>query len=178
MIILAGTVVGAVVVAVVQASFFSALPAPLSLVHMPLMLVLLLVINFRFREAFAAALASGAVLDLAFATSFGVNTMTLGLVTLALIPLFTHIFTNSSMAATIAINAAGYCLAGLVGGLVVAVSRSFGGYGPVWDLVSLRWLAIFLYGLTAHLAASVAVMTTVRSGKRLANSFFLVRRIS
>src|SRR5512142_227455 len=143
----------AAIVGVVQASFVHALPRPASAVDLPLILVVALVTNFRFGDAFAAAAASGIVADALSSLPFGTDATIMVALAAVTVGLFTRVFTNHSWPGSVGINVAVYALANAALAAVRAVRATFIGFPPFPPVDAAAFA-----GAAAALAAQLAAV--------------------
>lgn len=165
----------AAALSIIQAAFLSTMTAPLSFLHLPLILVIGLVTGFRFRDAIVAALAGGFALDALTASGKGVAVVVMLVVAAALTALFVRVFSHLSVPSFIAINAAGFLLYHLFF-LAAALVRGAVD-GPVlvrifaWDRL---WVVCL--GLLLQIAASGILLLAAKKMKKLfLSTFFVVR---
>jgi len=143
--------------AIVQASFVRALPAPWSGLELPLLLLTALIMRLRTNEAFVAAFVAGIVADALSSFAPGTRTLLSLLVALGAAALATRVFSHRSFFGVVGITSAAYLLqrAGMAGIRTVRAFLDGTAYAAP-DAAP-----IFL-GLLLQLAAAVVVMLVAR----------------
>lgn len=168
-------IIGAFLASAAQLGLVPLLPRPLALIHLPLLVVTLLVTAFRFREAAAFALLSGAFLDLA-APGPSFMTPILLVSAGALVLVFTRVLTNSSLPALVGITVAGYAalhlgvlFADLTNAVLDGTSRG--------TLLAADRGAPLMSGALAQALAVIASSAGLRTARASMRRMFTTRRI-
>lgn len=169
-----GILLIAVLAALVHAGFFTVLPEPVSMIHLPLILVLSFVMTFRFGAAVISAIASGATLDMLSSGMPGVNIFIITASTLVLIPLFTRIFTTRSVPGFLGINAAAFLILHMLVLFTRTVRFWLSAY-PISDLLLWTHIPSFLAGLFMHLATALILLHIARAARSSLGSVFMMR---
>lgn len=167
--------IAAFAVGILQGSFVTALPHPLSSLQLPLVLLVGLVTLFRHRQALMAAFVAGITIDALSALPNGTHAVTLALLTVATIFLFNRVFTHHSWLGTVGLNAASYLLWQLAFVVVRVVRSVFSGV-PYSALPTGASLKAFFAGLAVQIGF-VIFLLAVNGGFRRAftRRFFLLR---
>jgi len=110
------------ILALLHASFFTALGHPLSLINLPLVLVVFLAVGLRTGPAVGAAIVSGTVMDAVSAVPFGTYTFALTAVSLVAVLSLSTVLTHLSFISFLGANAGTY----LIFHLSVFLTSSFG----------------------------------------------------
>lgn len=164
----------AALIGIFQASFMQALPRPASSIDLPLILVVALVTNFRFVDAFAAAAASGIAADMLSSLPFGTNAAIMVVLAAVTVSLFTRVFTNHSWPGTVGINVAVFALANAGLAAVRAVRATFIGF-PAFPPLDAAALSAAAAAVAAQLAAVLLAVGAGALAKRLFSRFFFIR---
>ncbi len=159
---------------ILHAGFVSALPAPASSLHLPLMLVVGLIASFRFADAFAAAAASGIALDAVSSLPFGTNVVVMLAATALAVILFTRVFTNHSWTGLLGMNAAAYLvLHGALG--AVRLARAVLAGWAVREAVFRATPSQLAAALCLQIATVVVFAFAARRLKGTFSAFFFTR---
>lgn len=159
---------------IVNAGFVSALPAPASSLHLPLLLVIGLIASFRFVDAFTAAAAAGITLDAVSSLPFGTNLLvTLGAALLATV-LFTRVFTNHSWTGLLGMNAAAFLGMNAMLGLARLLRAVFAGW-PVREAVFRTSPGTLAGALALQIAAVIVFAFVAGRLKGTFKAFFITR---
>lgn len=169
-----GTILIAVLAALVHAGFFAVLPGPTSMIHLPLILILSFVMTFRFSAAVISAIASGATLDLLSSGMPGANIFIITASTLLLVPLFTRIFTTRSIPGFLGINATAFLILHMLVLFTRTVRFWLSAY-PISDLLLWTHIPNFLAGLVMHLATALILLHIFRAARSSLGSILMVR---
>ncbi|MEY4745375.1 MAG: hypothetical protein RL272_1320 [Candidatus Parcubacteria bacterium] len=167
-------VILAVMIGVLQASFIRALPRPESAIDLPLILVVALVTNFRFADAFVAAAASGLAIDALSSLPFGTNAAIMCVLAAVTAGLFTRVFTNHSWPGTIGINVAVYGLAAAALACVRAVRATLLGF-PAFPPIDAAALSAAAAAVAMQLGAALIAVGAGALAKRSFSRFFFLR---
>lgn len=160
------TILAAAIASVLTAGFFAALPGPLATVNLTLILVIAFITDFRFKDALIAAVVGGLILDLASAGVFGTNIVMMCIVTMAMFPLFTRVFTNRSLAGLLGMAAVAFTTLRTLRLFATTVSFWLAAY-PVAPLWSPERLPPFIGGLLTFMlvaAGTHLIMLATRRG--------------
>lgn len=169
-----GTILIAILATLLHAGFFSALPEPFSMIHLPLILILSFVMTFRFGDAVISAVTSGITLDLLSAGMLGVNIFIITASTLVLVPLFTRIFTTRSVPGFLGINTVAF----LILHTLILLSRTVRFWLSAYPLDGLfLWTHLpgFLVGLIIHLMVALTLLYVVRAARSSLGAVLMVR---
>ena len=153
--------------AIVQRSLLETIGPPAAFVQLPIIPVIFLIGNFRFGTAFAAAAASGVIMDILSPYRFGAFLCIFLILTFLLIFLFTRVLTHRTWPAFVAIHGAGF----LAFHAIFLASRTAGIslQGQAADAFSARGgILPFMIALAAQIAFSAGL---VAAGRRLKKSF-------
>lgn len=164
----------AVILSVVQAAFFSALPAPISLLQLPLVLMTGLVTGFRFRLALLAALAGGMTLDILTPSGRGIPVLILLAVTAALILLFTRTFTHLTAPSFIAINAAGFAFYHFLVFVFGIVRNVLAGFPRMPDVSAERFVLLAVGFILQTALTALLLLAGKKMKKVFLSTFFVV----
>ncbi len=167
-------ILAAIAAALLHVAFFSALPWPLSVINLPLILVITYIGAFRFRDAFIAAIITGTTIDSLSITPFGIHIAVHLVVTLLMLVLFTRVLTNHSWLGLLGINAAAF---GLLHTLLmlVRIARTMTHGVPLFTAFDDTTLVRILIALGVQLCAVLGAMTLTSAGKRAFSRFFFTR---
>jgi hypothetical protein len=157
-----------------QTGYLSAFPAPVPLLHLPLIAIANEVSAFRFGRAYALAATSGLLLDLLVTPRLAVETPILLAVTLVLGTLFTRVFTNSSLPSMLALNTAGFFLLHAAFCVRDAFAATIGG-DPVALLLGWDRIVPLLPGLLLQLATVLAAVGIIAGVRRAVGSVIVLR---
>lgn len=156
-------VIAAVVLALVQVGFVTALPAPASAVRLPLILVVALITSFRMTDAYVAAVTAGLVMDSMSSLPFGSNTFILTATCAVTALLFTRVFTHHSRRGNLALHLGAFALAAATRALALMARGSFSGLpllpervNPWWSDAGSAMLVQLLTVVCAMLALALA----------------------
>jgi hypothetical protein len=168
----AAVILGSMLLATVQAAFFSALPTPASSIDLVLIVVVGLIASFQPRYAYAAAMSGGLARDAVSSAPPGLH-MTIGLLTaFVLVLVFERVITNLSFVSFAALNAVGFTLYWVVlafGHVIVDLTLG----QPVGRSVS-TGAASLLGGIIAQTSASLLLLLVVKNlGKYFRTRFFI-----
>lgn len=164
----------AVILSILQAAFFSALPAPFSMLQLPLVLIIGLVTGFRFRQALLAGLASGVTLDILTPPGRGIPVLIMLAVSLALILLFTRTLTHLTVPSFIAINLAGFMLYHLLSLIFGVISNVLAGFPHLPNFSFDRMVLMAVSLLLQTMLAAVLLLVGTKMKKMFFASFFVV----
>ncbi len=121
------------ILGVVQVSFVSSLPAPLSYIHLPLLVIIISVtILMRFHQALAVSLITGFMMGIISYQRFGIDILILLTISVFAYIIFNNIFTNVSIYSFVII------------GIFSFVLNYFMGWGLAWIYYALK---IFPYSI-------------------------------
>lgn len=148
--------------AVVQASFFSVLPRPFSVISLPLIVISSYALNLRPNMALAAALLYGTVMDLLLPGFFGVHAVSSVLAVAATSILLFRVLTHHTIGAVLGVNAAVFVLYHLLVHLLLSVARVFA-------------MGQFVHPVAAHAGFTVLVALPLQLMMVMAVRFFLSR---
>ena len=160
--------------AIVSVAFLSAYPAPPALLVLPILLIVGLLFSFRFRSAFAAAVAAGIVGD-AIANSGGERLLILLATAAAVFVLFTRIITHVSSISFLAMNAIGFAVAGATWLVLRSVSLAFHGIA-VSELFTARAARTAGAAIILQTLVAAAVLLGIGMVRRNAVSAPVIRR--
>jgi hypothetical protein len=163
-----------VALAVLQAGFVSALPFPANAVHVPLVLIVGLIVRFRFDGALIAAAAAGVAADALSAGFPGVRTALLIGVAAALIAAFTTVFTNHSWPGIIGLNVCGFLLLRASIAATSAIGAWLAGV-PAGAPSPAALAAWSIVAIAAQLLVVAAASGVRRAAARAFSSFFIMR---
>lgn len=164
----------AVFVALFQAGFVSALPVPLALVNLPLILVVGLVTSFRAPAAFAAAFAAGLTADTLSSLPYGSHVLVLVSACTVTVFLFTRVFTHHSRRGNVALHAGAFVLAACMLSIIHAVRGTFSGL-PLGRTVTGPWWELPLQALGIQIGAAIAAMLLAAAVRGALGRRFMVR---
>ncbi|HSD12359.1 MAG TPA: hypothetical protein VLC10_02260 [Patescibacteria group bacterium] len=164
----------AALLGVLQASFVRALPHPASAVDLPLILIVALVTNFRFADAFVAAAAAGLSIDALSSLPFGTNAAILLVLAAVTVGLFARVFTNHSWPGTVGINVAVYALANVALAAVRVVRATFVGF-PMFPAIDAAAFSGALAAIAVQLAAALLAVGIGALAKKAFSRFFFLR---
>lgn len=168
-------VIAASFLAAASSSFLSAFGPVAGRINLPLLLVIALVMNFREREAYAAAIAAGVVTDVLVAGPAGAYTGIWLILTLTVSLLFARVFTHLSLAAYTGINAVSFATFAVLGAAVAWTRSALGGSLQL-PLPTAHALGVFVLSLVAQTAAALLLLGIARALRRAAAPFIIVRR--
>lgn len=172
---IAAVILAAIALAALHASFFTALPSPISSIDLSLVLIVGLVGAFRFRDAILAAACVGATTDTLSAMPFGTHLMIDIIVTILTILLFTRIFTNHSWPGLLSLNAVAFIILHSMLTLTRLGRAVLGGFST-HAAIGNATLSGALAALALQIAATLIVMLLFTTLRRTFARFFFTRR--
>jgi hypothetical protein len=165
----------AAAIAVIQASFLAALPAPFFLLQLPLLLIVGLAAAFRFGDMFLAAVVSGSIAaSLSPADAFP-QILLMPLLAFILMVLVTRVFAHHSLPALIGLNGVGFLVLFGLRFAAAAVAATLD--GNAWSGIVTERLLIEL-GTSLVLQMGFAALTVVamKRFKTFFSSMFFIAR--
>jgi hypothetical protein len=154
------------VLAVLHASFFSALGQPVSLINLPLVIVVALAAGLRAAPAVGAAIVAGTMIDTLSAVPYGTFTVSMVVVAVLAVVLFSTVLTHLSFFSYMGANAGAFLLLYLASFLVAAIGRMVTGEALLLPGLKSSFIAVLTALPLQLIICAVVHFSTARSDRR------------